>query len=162
MSLVHTINEHPLNLRTLYEILLNDKKLQLSSIATTRIEKCRTFLDQKINGISSPVYGINTGFGALHNVKIRGEDLHKLQENLVMSHACGTGEEAPKIIVKLMILLKIQSLSYGYSGVQRMIVVRLLDFYNNDILPIVYEQGCLLYTSPSPRDISGSRMPSSA
>jgi histidine ammonia-lyase len=91
----------------------------------------------------TPIYGINTGFGSLCNIKISNENLSKLQENLVKSHACGTGEEVPSEIVKLMLLLKIQSLSYGYSGVQLITVLRLIDFYNNDILPVIYTQGSL-------------------
>jgi histidine ammonia-lyase len=91
----------------------------------------------------APIYGINTGFGSLCNVKISNENLSQLQENLVKSHACGTGEEVPAEIVKIMLLLKIQSLSYGHSGVQLQTVERLVDFYNNDILPVIYTQGSL-------------------
>jgi len=94
-------------------------------------------------GQDEPIYGINTGFGSLYNVKISKENLTQLQENLVMSHACGIGERVPNDIVKLMILLKIQSLSYGHSGVQLETVLRLVDFYNHDILPVVYTQGSL-------------------
>jgi len=90
-----------------------------------------------------PIYGINTGFGALYNKTIGKEDLGKLQENLVKSHACGVGDEVPQEIVKLMLLLKAQSLSYGYSGVQLSTVQRLVDFFNNDIIPIVYQLGSL-------------------
>ena len=143
MSLVHTIDASPIDLRIIQDILTNDKKLLLSAGAIARIEKCRAFLDEKMKSVSKPIYGINTGFGALYNVKIKGENLQKLQENLVMSHACGAGEEVPKTIVKLMLLLKIQSLSYGHSGIQLQTVNRLLDFYNNNITPIVYDQGSL-------------------
>jgi histidine ammonia-lyase len=90
---------------------------------------------------SEPIYGINTGFGSLCNVKISNENLSKLQENLVKSHACGTGRSA-KEIVKLMLLLKIQSLGYGHSGIQLQTVNRLVAF-NNDILPVIYLQGSL-------------------
>ena len=143
MSLVHTIDASPIDLRIIQDILTNDKKLLLSAGAIARIEKCRAFLDERMKSVSKPIYGINTGFGALYNVKIKGENLQKLQENLVMSHACGAGEEVPKTIVKLMLLLKIQSLSYGHSGIQLQTVNRLLDFYNNNITPIVYDQGSL-------------------
>ena len=91
----------------------------------------------------TPVYGINTGFGSLCNVKISSDNLSQLQENLVMSHACGTGEFVPKPIIKIMLLLKIQSLSYGYSGVQIETVERLIELYNNDVLPVIYTQGSL-------------------
>lgn len=90
-----------------------------------------------------PIYGINTGFGSLYNVKINSANLTKLQENLMKSHACGTGDMVPKEIVKLMLLLKIQSLSYGHSGSQLETVNRLIDYYNNDVLPVVYTQGSL-------------------
>jgi histidine ammonia-lyase len=96
-----------------------------------------------MKSISKPIYGINTGFGALYNVKIAGNNLQRLQENLVMSHACGTGEEVVQEIVKMMLLFKIQSLSFGHSGVQLITVNRLIDFYNNAIFPVVYSQGSL-------------------
>jgi len=143
MNSVHTIDSNPLDLAILYDILSSDKKIALSSNAVARIQKCRAYLDEKMKSVSKPIYGINTGFGALYNVKIKGENLQKLQENLVMSHACGTGDEVAISIVKLMLLLKIQSLSYGHSGVQLATVNRLIDFYNNDIIPVIYEQGSL-------------------
>ena len=90
-----------------------------------------------------PIYGITTGFGSLCNISIGRKDLSQLQKNLVMSHSCGTGERVPDRIVKLMLLLKIQSLSYGNSGVQLKTVQRLIDFFNNDILPVVFQQGSL-------------------
>ena len=143
MNLVHSIDTNPLDLSLIQDILSTQKKLELSYEAKDRIITCRDFLNKKINSVSRPLYGINTGFGALHNVKIKGENLQKLQENLVMSHACGTGEEVPTEIVKLMLLFKIQSLSYGHSGVQLDTVQRLIDFYNNNIFPVVYTQGSL-------------------
>ena len=90
-----------------------------------------------------PIYGINTGFGSLCNTSISDEDLSQLQENLVKSHACGTGDEVPSEIVKLMLLLKVQGLSYGHSGVALTTVQRLIDFYNADVIPVVYQQGSL-------------------
>jgi histidine ammonia-lyase len=101
------------------------------------------YLDKKMETHEEPIYGINTGFGSLYNIKISNENLSKLQENLVKSHACGTGDEVPQHIVKLMLFLKVQSLSYGNSGVQLQTVQRLIDFYNNDILPVIYSQGSL-------------------
>jgi len=119
------------------------KKIDLSDEAKNNIIKCREYLDKKMASQKEPVYGINTGFGSLCNVIIPNEDLEKLQCNLVMSHACGTGDEVPKEIVKLMLLLKIQSLSHGKSAVQLQTVERLVDFYNNDVLPVIYQQGSL-------------------
>lgn len=143
MSSVHFINNETITFQFLDTLIFSDKKLKLSEKAIKNIENCRTYLDEKIKKDASPIYGINTGFGSLCNVKISSENLQLLQENLVMSHACGTGSEVPKEIVKLMLFLKIQSLSYGYSGVQVKTVQRLIDFYNNNIIPVVYTQGSL-------------------
>ena len=143
MTATHIIDSNPLDLSIIQDILIHGKKLSLSENAKERIKKCRAYLDDKMSSVVKPIYGINTGFGALYNVEIKGENLQKLQENLVMSHACGTGDEVPDEIIKLMLLLKIQSLSYGHSGVQLVTVNRLIDFYNNNIFPVVYEQGSL-------------------
>jgi histidine ammonia-lyase len=124
-------------------ILSKNEHIQLSGVAKKNISDCRDYLDKKVKSQKEPIYGINTGFGALCNVEIAEDDLEKLQENLVMSHACGMGDEVPKKIVKLMLLLKIQALSYGKSGVQLVTVERLVDFFNNDILPVVYQLGSL-------------------
>jgi len=139
----HYISTEVLTLETLQEIISEHKTLALSEEAKINIQQCRDYLDQKMAANDAPIYGINTGFGSLCNVKISNEHLSQLQENLVKSHACGTGEEVPQEIVKLMLLLKIQSLSYGHSGVQLQTVERLVDFYNHDVLPVIYTQGSL-------------------
>lgn len=143
MDTVHYISSDVFSLELLEEIISQNKTLELSEEARINIEKCRTYLDNKMQSHGEPIYGINTGFGSLCNIKISNENLTKLQENLVKSHACGTGDEVPQEIVKIMLLLKIKSLSYGHSGVQLQTVERLIAFYNNDILPVVYTQGSL-------------------
>ncbi|MCM8570207.1 histidine ammonia-lyase [Gramella jeungdoensis] len=139
----HYISSAVLDIEVIHDLLKTGKKLALSDESRLNIEKSRRYLDNKIKESDTPVYGINTGFGALCNVKITSEKLTELQENLVRSHACGTGDLVSKPVVKLMLLLKIQSLSYGNSGVALQTVERLIDFYNEDILPVVYEQGSL-------------------
>jgi histidine ammonia-lyase len=122
------------------------KYKQLVSItfaAHEAILKCRKYLDEKLNSSDELFYGINTGFGFLQNVQIDKEQLRTLQSNLLLSHACGMGEEVPDEIVKLMMMLKIKSLSYGYSGVGIEVVKRLMDMHNNDMLPVIYTQGSL-------------------
>lgn len=118
-------------------------KIKLSSLAIERIQKCRTYLDNKLSTNEDPIYGINTGFGYLQNVKVDKANLTQLQHNLLLSHACGTGQEVPLPVVKLMLLLKVQSLSYGHSAIALSTVQRLIDFYNHDILPVIYTQGSL-------------------
>jgi len=143
MESIHYISSNLLTLAHVNEIVFQGKKLALSEEAISNIEKCRSYLNAKMQANETPIYGINTGFGSLCNVKISNENLAQLQENLVKSHACGTGDEVPHEIVKIMLFLKIQSLSYGHSGVQLQTVERLIDFYNYDILPVVYTQGSL-------------------
>ena len=143
MTFTHSISSKTLELSTISDILFYDKKLELSEESIIKINNCRNYLDKRMLEQDEPIYGINTGFGSLYNVKISKDNLTQLQENLVMSHACGIGDQVPSAIVKLMLLLKIQSLSYGHSGVQLETVLRLVDFYNHDILPIIYTQGSL-------------------
>lgn len=141
--MIHHITPDRLTIDTVEHILTKGQKLRLSPEARKLIERCRKFLDEKIATCKEPVYGITTGFGSLCNISINPDDLATLQRNLVMSHACGVGPHVAPEIVRLMLLLKIQSLSYGNSGVQLATVERLIDFFNNDILPVVYEQGSL-------------------
>ncbi len=143
MHRIHNISQDTLTLESICEIVDHKHKLQLSPEAEASINKCRAYLDQKIANADTPIYGVNTGFGSLYDKNISKQDLNKLQENLVKSHACGTGDEVPHEIVKLMLLLKVQSLSYGNSGVQLATVRRLIDFYNHDVIPVVYEMGSL-------------------
>ena len=143
MNQIHYISDKSLTLEQVQEVISGNYKLALSAEAEGKISKCRNYLDQKVQNSSEPVYGVNTGFGSLYNKNISKEDLTKLQENLVKSHACGTGDEVPEEIVRLMLLLKVQSLAYGHSGVQVETVNRLIDFFNSGIYPVVYEMGSL-------------------
>ena len=139
----HHISAERLTIERVGEIISKGYKLDLSQEAIERICSCRKYLDEKMEHQSEPIYGITTGFGSLCNISIGKDDLSQLQKNLVMSHACGVGERVPKEIVKLMLMLKVQSLSYGNSGVQLSTVQRLIDFYNEDVTPVVYQQGSL-------------------
>jgi len=123
--------------------ILNSGEFELSTTAVKKIDDCFHYLTNKIKSSNKPIYGINTGFGALYNQSVNEKDLDKLQENLVKSHACGMGDEVPVHIVKLMLYLKARGLSYGLSGVQRSTVQRLIDFLNHQIHPVVYQQGSL-------------------
>ncbi len=140
---IHHISPERIGLSTLKEIIGQKKKLALSEISRQKITRCRQYLDEKVKHQQAPIYGVTTGFGSLCNHSISVEELGTLQKNLVMSHACGMGQELDAGLVKLMLLLKIQSLSYGHSGVRPETVERLIDFFNHDILPVVYEQGSL-------------------
>ena len=140
---IHQISAEHLSLERVRQIVEEGYRLELGEDARRRIIHCREYLDKKMATQESPIYGITTGFGSLCNISVGTDELGCLQKNLVMSHACGTGERVANEIVKLMLLLKVQSLSYGNSGVQLATVERLIDFFNNDILPVVYQQGSL-------------------
>jgi histidine ammonia-lyase len=140
---IHSISPQKLTYPVIEEILEQRKQLVLSDESIALIQKSKAYLDRKINETEGPLYGINTGFGALCNIEVSKEDLSKLQENLVISHACNLGPEIPSDVVRLMLLLKAHALSRGNSAVQLITVQRILDLFNNDILPIVCEQGSL-------------------
>ena len=141
--MTHIISKEFLAIDEIGRILREGEKIELGADAKEAIIKCREYLDSKMEDIGRPVYGVTTGFGSLCNITIAQDDLSKLQHNLVKSHACGIGAKLRPEIVRLMLLLKVQSLSYGHSGAQLETIQRLVDMYNNNILPVVYEQGSL-------------------
>jgi len=143
MDTIHYISPEPLTFEIIEEIIAGDYKLALSDDAKQLIQESRDYLDQKMAKQDDPIYGINTGFGSLCDKKISKEDLSRLQRNLVMSHACGTGNEVHPQIVKLMLLFKAHALSLGKSGVQLQTVERIIEMFNHDIIPVVYELGSL-------------------
>ncbi|MFN3839643.1 MAG: histidine ammonia-lyase [Cyclobacteriaceae bacterium] len=137
------VTNTPITLADLSKIIQSEGQLQLTDAVKKKILACRNYLDTKLKDTHHPIYGINTGFGSLYNTFISPDDLEKLQENLVKSHACGTGPLVPDELVKLMLFLKIRSLAYGHSGVQLQTVERLVDFYNHQVYPVIYEMGSL-------------------
>lgn len=139
----HHIDLNHCSIQALFDLVASKKEVLLSQECEAKIKACRTFLDEVISNSSAPIYGINTGFGSLYKNSISGEHLEELQVNLVRSHACGMGEEVPQKVVSWMILLKILGLSKGHSGVQLETVQLLVEFYNRDILPVIYQQGSL-------------------
>lgn len=140
---MHEISSKELSLADLQSIVARPVELVLSADARDRIVRCRDYLDAKVKNAREPIYGINTGFGSLYNRNISSDQLEKLQENLVKSHACGVGPALPEAIVRLMLFLKIQSLSYGFSGVQLTTAQRLVEMFNRGVFPVVFEMGSL-------------------
>lgn len=141
--MTHYLSTEKLTIERIKEIIDNKMTLALSEESTAKIVKCRQYIDKKMETQKAPIYGVTTGFGSLCNISISKEQLSQLQKNLVMSHACGVGDEVPAEIVKLMLLLKAQNFCFGYSGAQLQTVQRLIDCYNDDIIPVVYQQGSL-------------------
>lgn len=141
--MIHYISPAPLTFEVIDNILKNGYKLALSEESKKLITDCKAYLDHKIATSAKPLYGITTGFGSLCKISVSTEDLSQLQANLVMSHACSLGEPIEKDIIRLMLLLKAHALSMGKSGVQLATVERIIDMYNNDVLPVVCELGSL-------------------
>jgi len=139
----YTITSETLLIDDVSHILNSNFKLKLADSVRKNIEKCRNFLDEKLKSSTNIYYGINTGFGSLCDKVISNSDLEQLQKNLVMSHACGMGDEVDPDVVKLMLLLKIKGLSLGHSGVTLELVDRLILMFNNNVLPVIYSQGSL-------------------
>ncbi len=143
MRPVHYITSDKLTLDTIERVLQEKMMLTLSKESEEKVISCREFLEGKLAITNSVYYGINTGFGSLCDIKISDDELEKLQENLVKSHAAGVGETVPLEIVRIMLFLKIQSLSLGYSGIRKDVIERLSGFFNYDILPVIYQLGSL-------------------
>ena len=138
MKNVYYVGSGELTFDLIERIINENLKLELAPEAKERIQKCRDYLDKKTAESAEPLYGITTGFAPLCSKSISPDELGTLQENLIKSHACSVGEEIRPVIIKLMMLLKAHALSLGHSGVQVITVQRILDFFNNDVMPIVY------------------------
>ncbi len=141
--MVHQISPAPLTFEVIEEIFSRNSRLELSAESVALIEKSKAYLDRKIREADGPLYGITTGFGALCDITVSKSDLSKLQENLVLSHACNVGPEVPHEVVRLMLLLKAHALARGNSAVQLRTVQMILDLFNHGIIPVVCEQGSL-------------------
>lgn len=139
----HIISPERITIDDVKRIVRGGYSLRLSDESVMRINRCREYLDDKMKTQKEPIYGVTTGFGSLCNISVGADELSQLQRNLVMSHACGTGDEVDQEIVKLIVFLKIQSLQYGVSGVQLVTVQRLVDMFNAGVFPAVYQQGSL-------------------
>lgn len=139
----HYISNDWLSLSHLTALLQQKTALQLSDHSIAAVQHTYDYLHRQINANDALHYGINTGFGSLCDIRIDADRLAELQANLVRSHACGLGDLVPEELVRLILLLKIQSLSLGHSGVSLALLKQLVAWYNADVLPVLYQQGSL-------------------
>ena len=123
--------------------LLGSGNLDIWKSSLAKIERSADYLEKRLNSTKETIYGVNTGFGSLSNIRIEDEGLEELQSNLILSHACGTGKRVPDNIVRAMLCLKVWNMLYGNSGLQKETVLRLVDHFNHDVLPVIYTQGSL-------------------
>jgi histidine ammonia-lyase len=138
-----TIGTNGLELQDLEDILREQRPIGLAKDAREAVKRSHAYLRDRLKRSDEPIYGVNTGFGALHQTSIPKGDLAQLQKNLVMSHACGSGDPIPAEVVRAMLVLKVQNMAFGHSAVAPVTVQRYIDMYNNDVLPVVYERGSL-------------------
>jgi histidine ammonia-lyase len=115
----------------------------MSPTVNKRVQKCHAYLANRIATKGDTLYGVNTGFGSLANTRISDDKLTELQDKILISHACGVGNDVPEFIVRMMLLLKAKALGQGHSAVKPLTIERLLDFLDNGVSPIVPCQGSL-------------------
>ena len=143
MSDPHLITTIGLKLDELETILAERRPIALARDAQAAVKRSHAYLRDRLKQSDAPIYGVNTGFGSLASTSVPRNKLGELQRNLVMSHACGSGEPVPAEIVRSMLVLKVQNMAFGHSAVAPTTVARMIDLYNNDVLPVVYERGSL-------------------
>ena len=139
MKKIKLENKH-YTLEEIYNISVNPFCISLSKELRDNIVNSRLLVKDK-SSAKEPIYGINTGFGKLSQIKINNSELNKLQKNLLLSHAVGVGQNTPDVIVKIIILLKIISFSKGHSGISLDVVNMLIELFNNECLPIIPSKG---------------------
>jgi histidine ammonia-lyase len=130
----------PLRLEEIHEVAVEGRKVALSPAAVAKIKTAHRYLKNRI-AEGGTMYGVNTGFGLLSNVKIPAEDIEVLQYNLLRSHACGVGRFLPDAPVRAMLLLRAANLALGHSGVSLELVQQILEVLNRGIIPLIPEQG---------------------
>lgn len=120
--------------------LKENPQVELSKEAKSKVAKARQLIDEWVR-TEKVIYGVTTGFGGFSSVKIPVKDIEQLQENLIISHSAGVGENLPPFIVKLMMLLRANALASGYSGIRPETLQLLIDMMNGNIIPVIPSQG---------------------
>ncbi|MBV7509068.1 histidine ammonia-lyase [Bacillus sp. sid0103] len=131
-----------LTLKQMKDVLYGNQEVSASENSLEAARKSREAVERIVSE-SKVVYGITTGFGKFSDVLINKEHVQDLQLNLIRSHACGVGEPFPEIVSKAMVLLRANALLKGYSGIRPLVIERLLDLVNKDIIPVIPQQGSL-------------------
>ncbi|MBL7811627.1 MAG: aromatic amino acid lyase [Bacteroidetes bacterium] len=136
------LKEH-YNLAEFASLFHSGEALEIDQAMRAKVQANAEFLTHYLEQSSSPVYGVNTGFGSLQNVGIPEHELHELQRNLLITHAAGVGQLLPRHLVRCMWLLKILNISKAHSAVRTEVLDRMLLLYNLGYAPQVHEQGSL-------------------
>jgi histidine ammonia-lyase len=136
------LNGNGLTLKTFLRVARDQERVTISPEQQERLQHANEYV-QKVVQEERPVYGINTGFGKLSDVTINKCDTAQLQENLLKSHACGVGAVLDEDIVRGMMLLRVNALLRGHSGIRPIVIETLVEMLNHGVIPVVFEQGSL-------------------
>lgn len=136
------MNGNDLRIEDVVLIARNSHRIELTQKALENVRRSRAMVEKMVEE-QKVVYGITTGFGKFSDVMIQGEDVSKLQENLIMSHACGMGEPYPEEVVRAMMALRINALAKGYSGIREETLLHLVELCNRGVHPVIPQQGSL-------------------
>ncbi len=128
------------NLKSVWQVAHENVSLKLSDGARLKMQKSRDFIEKKMQE-DAPIYGVNTGFGAFSSVRISYDEIEKLQQNLIRSHACGVGEPFTKEQTRAIMYLRANALATGRSGIRPAVVDKILEFMNHDVIPVIPSQG---------------------
>ncbi len=136
------ITGHDLTLEQIENVSRKKELVNLSRQAMDQINRSRTWVEEIVNS-ERPVYGINTGYGIFSDRRINKLDAQKLARNLILSHAVGTGDTLPEDVVRAAIMIRANTLAKGNSGVRPLLIERLLDLNNKQVLPLIPEKGSM-------------------
>lgn len=136
------INGSNLDINSFSKVVLDYELVSISESSKKLVNEAREYVVEVLKS-EVPTYGINTGFGKLSVVSIKREEVSKLQENLIKSHACGVGEKFSEAVVRGMLLLRINALIKGYSGIRLKVIEKMVELLNKNVIPVVYSQGSL-------------------
>ncbi len=137
------IDGRALDAKEIYLAARNQHPVRISDAVRKKVAENRSYLDKKMEDPSTVIYGINTGFGSLCNIRISDANLKQLQENLVLSHACGMGELVPDSVSRAIQVLKIVNLSHGCSGIRPLLLDQMSLLYNHGLYPVIHQLGSL-------------------
>lgn len=136
-----TLDGQSITMNTLHEMVYTaGAQFELADSARKEIKKSRDYIEGRI-AKGEVMYGVNTGFGAFSSVRISDSEIEQLQKNLIRSHSMGIGEPFTKDQAKAMMILRANTLSRGHSGVRVAVVEKIIEFLNNDIIPVIPQQG---------------------
>ncbi|MEE6250158.1 MAG: histidine ammonia-lyase [Bdellovibrionota bacterium] len=129
-----------LDLQQVWNVAMREEKVELGDLAKEKVKESRDYIESRLKS-GEAIYGVNTGFGAFSSVRISDEEIEELQFNLIRSHCAGVGDPFTKEESRAIMLLRANALATGHSGIRLCVIEKILEFLNNDIIPVIPQQG---------------------